>query len=385
MKKYNNILFVDLSTIISGAQKVTLNIVSNLYKKNRKIHILCRKLDQGISKEYKTFSHKHYSHEHLIKSVFGTGNFSLKNTNFFNKVKLIYLILILNIQTIYFTKRLKCNTIYCYDPKGLIASCLLSRLFKIKVIWHLHGELNYSHKLNRILCKIPDTIIVPSKYIQKSIRKYRFSHVVYNGFDFNNKRKSNIVNKNSIQLLYAGTLVPHKGLHNVLEALSKIKNNKQYLLRVLGAPIGKVGDKYLEKIKNDVRQLPPNIKVEFHGWVNDVSDFIEKSDITLFSSIKEGELILDNEIVNFKSSEALPTIIIESLSLGIPVISTNIAGVKEIMTRNNDGIIIEDFLTIDIAECIDYCLNHCLVNPNKIISKFNINSMIHELEKILSE
>ncbi|OKP08190.1 glycosyltransferase [Xenorhabdus thuongxuanensis] len=385
MKNLNGILFVDLSTIISGAQKVTLNIANNLHNKNRKLYILCRKLDTGISKKYEAYPHLYYSHEHLIKNVFGTGNFSLKNTKFINKIKLIYLITILNIQTIYFAKRLKCNSIYCYDPKGLIASCLLARLFGIKIIWHLHGELNYSHRLNKILCKIPDTIIVPSKYIQESIKKYRFSHIVYNGFNFNNTKKSNTTNKDLIQLLYAGTLVPHKGLHNILEALSKIKNNKKYLLRVLGTPIGEIGDKYLEKIKNDVKKLPLNVKIEFYGWVDDVSSFIEKSDIILFSSIKEGKIVLNNNTVNFKSSEALPTIIIEALSLGVPVIATNIAGVKEIMTDNNDGIIIEDFLSIDIAENIDYCLEHCLVNPNKTINKFNISSMIYNLEKILSE
>ncbi|NMR78060.1 glycosyltransferase, partial [Vibrio alginolyticus] len=127
----------------------------------------------------------------------------------------------------------------------------------------------------------------------------------------------------------------------ILDALCKLENNEIPIkLNVVGDYLGSYSSDYREYIGNQVNNLPENIVVQFHGWVTDTSYYYNISDVFLFSSVLDGTMSLGNECIRLRSSEALPTVLIESLAYGVPAIATNAPGVSEIITDVTEGVII---------------------------------------------
>ncbi|HBI3648277.1 TPA: hypothetical protein K3891_003727, partial [Proteus mirabilis] len=158
-----NILVTDLSTIVAGSQKVTFNIIDGLHDKGFNLHVLCRRKESDVKKFYSRYSKNYFILDNLIEVIFGTGSFSLKKLSFFKKLKISFLVFMLNIQVLLTAIINKTKIIYCYDPKGIIASALFTKILGFKIIWHLHGELNFGKKINTILCNLSTKIIVPSQ------------------------------------------------------------------------------------------------------------------------------------------------------------------------------------------------------------------------------
>ena len=80
-----------------------------------------------------------------------------------------------------------------------------------------------------------------------------------------------------------------------------------------------VGDGELrKKLENQVKQLGINEKVYFIGNVSNVRDYLANSDVFIMSSDYEG----------------LPLSVLEAMASGLPIISTDVGGVADIVTNN---------------------------------------------------
>ncbi|ENG3801203.1 glycosyltransferase [Proteus mirabilis] len=377
-----NILVTDLSTIVAGSQKVTFNIIDGLHDKGFNLHVLCRRKESDVKKFYSRYSKNYFILDNLIEVIFGTGSFSLKKLSFFKKLKISFLVFMLNIQVLLTAIINKTKIIYCYDPKGIIASALFTKILGFKIIWHLHGELNFGKKINTILCNLSTKIIVPSQYIHEKIKEYKDSTIIYNGFNFPPINKFSFEkpkDEELIRLIFIGTLTPQKGLHTIIQSLSKINSKNKYIINIIGDFISN-DNNYKNYLNCLIEKLPDNISIIFHGWVNDPYPYIVKSDVLLFPSIKKGSIQYENSSITFSSSEALPTVIIEALAMNIPVIATNIAGTKEIITSPNYGTIIDDFLEINLDTVINNLLINKNINTKNIREKFYLETMLNKIE-----
>lgn len=383
-----SILFFDFfSGNIAGAQKVTLNILEQL-SDEFEISIFNRNEEGSLYGKKLRDKFKVYDipFDRLISSVFGTGNFESSKKNIVTKILFVLNVIFFNLMSCYKVLKIKPDYIYTYDPRGLILSFLLLKNFKAKKIWHLHGTLNCSSFIAKIFIYFSDVIIVPSEAIKNSLPKSNKIIVIYNGFYFYESSKNKIDN-DIIDLIFVGSLVPHKGLHNIIDALSSIEYNVN--LNIYGCePINSSYPfsymQYLEEKSINIE----NVKINFIGWSENIPKYLSESDLLIFSSIINQDIIVDNKSYNVRSSEALPTVIIESLSVGTPVVATNTPGVNEIITDSNDGIIIDESKPKLILDSINYIIkNKKLYSPNvdKIRTKFSIVKMKDELLKIFNE
>ncbi|MGP4987938.1 glycosyltransferase family 4 protein [Pseudoalteromonas nigrifaciens] len=383
MKK--KILFLEPFTgTCAGAQKVSLNVVKCL-STDFDLSLIKRNANSAYDEQLVDYKVDGYfpSEKHL-KNIYGTGDF-LKHLTLFKCLTVIFTIIICNIYTVFKVLKIKPSYIYTYDPRGLLLGGLFLRLLGHKVIWHLHSELPKNKLIKWLMLVLCTEIIVPSKAIADSLGKATKVRVIYNGFDL---PKPLYEKPKSIQkrLLFLGTPHPHKGVHNLLEAIAILQNKlegEDIILNVFGqfekatADYKNVIDMRLQKIKS--------IKVEFRGWTTNAEQEIFSSDLLIFPSVIEQKLELSGEIKTIKSSEALPTVIIESLAMGVPVVATNTPGVSEIITNSNDGIIIKESEPEEIAKAIKLILskiNEFQPDRNYVISKFSLEAMNNELAHI---
>jgi glycosyltransferase involved in cell wall biosynthesis len=98
------------------------------------------------------------------------------------------------------------------------------------------------------------------------------------------------------------------------------------------------------ELKNEImelaKQVPANIEVVFKGHLSnsEVLHFYEKTPVSLF--------------LNVSISEGIPVSIMEAISFGIPVIATDVGGVKEVVTGQTGSLLDRNFLPEQAAQLI---------------------------------
>jgi len=139
-------------------------------------------------------------------------------------------------------------------------------------------------------------------------------------------RKKLLIKEDDFVLAYCGRFTAFKGFNKVIKAFNSLIN--QYKLPdikliIIGGedPIHPTG---LNEKENTEYKLNENIvKIDF---TSDVNLYLSISNVFVFPSAKEG----------------MPVCIMEALSMGVPVVTTNSRGCNDLIKHNVNGLLIED-------------------------------------------
>jgi len=139
-------------------------------------------------------------------------------------------------------------------------------------------------------------------------------------------------------------LVPKKGFDTLLESCSILKN-RDITYKCLIAGNGSDADMLYNK-RND---LGLEDAVEFAGakTPDEIIDLMRRAAI----------LCLPCRIAEDGNRDALPTVLLEALACGLPVISTNISGIPEIIDSGENGVLINPDDPVSLADEIERLLN----------------------------
>ena len=124
-----------------------------------------------------------------------------------------------------------------------------------------------------------------------------------------------------LRLVTIGSLIPRKGIDIIIHAISKINNDIDIELKIIGD-----GPK-----KNILKQLVQNLGLEktvrFSGNLphTEVPECLAESDILILSSYSEGR----------------PNVVLEAMATGLPVIASDIDGVRELIRDGENGLLFE--------------------------------------------
>jgi glycosyltransferase involved in cell wall biosynthesis len=166
-----------------------------------------------------------------------------------------------------------------------------------------------------------DVFIAPSKYMQQQIQKHSsYSPTqLYNGFELLAEKPQ----RNSYALFYSGRLTEDKGIQYLIEALPElVRRFPQLSLTVAGE------GELFGSLKHRVTQMRIAEKVSFLGHITGEKLFKAYQDSTA--------LILPS-----RWPDNLPTVAIEALSVGRPVLGTRVGGIPEIVVDGVNGYLFE--------------------------------------------
>ena len=142
--------------------------------------------------------------------------------------------------------------------------------------------------------------------------------LIYNGIDIDTSRVNIKKTDEKFKFLFVGRLVEIKNVELLLQGLSYIQNKgKDFVCNIIGD--GEDED----KLKNLAKDLGLESKVCFLGYRTDIQEFMLKSDILILTSKMEG----------------IPITIIEAFGNKLPVISTAVGGVLEMIVNGENGIL----------------------------------------------
>ena len=219
----------------------------------------------------------------------------------------------------------------------------IAKFFHKKVVWHMHAGRfavfyqQHRYAVRKIVDK-SDVIIALSEY-WKEYFKNEFPakrvEIIKNVISAPKVHKQQT---NYFTLLFLGLLGKNKGIYDLLECIRDHKVEFQGKLKLY---IGGNGE--IEHVKQLIKEYGIADIVIFEGWVSGDKkiELLNKSDAYILPSYKEG----------------LPISILEAMSYGMPIISTPVGGIPEIVSNGENGYLVEPGNKEDIYKAIMSLLN----------------------------
>lgn len=238
------------------------------------------------------------------------------------------------------------DIIHCHTPVGAMLTRIAARKARISgslVVYTAHGFHFYKgaplinwllyYPVERYLARDTDIIITINREDYERAQKFKAKMIQWIpgvGIDTNRfkvrttrqKKREELGIKDRFVLLSVGELIARKNHKIVLEAISKLKERKEYekiLYIICGQGL------LSEELKNIVSALGIKDKVWFLGYRSDIPDICNASDLFVFMSKQEG----------------LPVALMEAMACGIPVICSDIRGNTDLISDDVNGRVIK--------------------------------------------
>ncbi len=226
----------------------------------------------------------------------------------------------------------------------------LCRVFKIPYIPILHGgnlpfRLKNSPKLSNKLFNNAKTNVSPSNYLMEAFKKEGYTNLTYipNTIEINNYpflQRTEIKAK----LLWVRSF---SEIYNPMLAIEIVEKLLDKNIAVELCMIGPEKDGSLKKCKEIVAQK--NLPITFTGLLSKKEWISQSKGFDIF--------------INTTNIDNTPVSVIESMALGLPVISTNVGGIPYLIENGKTGILVPPNDTPAFVEEIVSLFN----NPLKAI------------------
>ncbi|MEM3374577.1 MAG: glycosyltransferase family 4 protein [Candidatus Woesearchaeota archaeon] len=254
----------------------------------------------------------------------------------------------------------------------------IAKFFKKKVIVHNHGgnfidfyqNSKNKKEIEYIFKKADKVLVLTDSWKKKYLDLFNLNNIdfIYNPLDKNLYRyiQKKKVKKNFI-VLYVGRLEKEKGVYDLLQAIT-LDNSKdtKYVF------VGPFEDK--NKFFSEVERLKIKDKIEVVGEVigEERFKYFASADVLVLPSYAEG----------------LPMVILEAFAFGLPVISTKVGGIPDVVKKEN-GILINPGDVKALAKSIKKIKASDLNKYRKInmkeSEKYSVDKFKEKLEKIYED
>lgn len=216
-------------------------------------------------------------------------------------------------------------------------------------------------------CSLDGEEYLKELYMKKNIKTSYLGTINFENFKLKEK---------SLKIVSCSNLISLKRVELIIAALEEVEKKYKNLTWIhFGS--GKQEKNLKELSENKLK----DIKYEFKGHISnkELLEYYKNNDILFF--------------IHLSSSEGLPVSMMEVQSYGVPIIATNVGGVKEIV-NNKTGILLSDNPTIsEITKAIESMINcskeryieYQINSYNNWKEKFdaikNYNDFIKEIKK----
>jgi len=252
---------------------------------------------------------------------------------------------------------------------------------KIPVVLHMHGsqfkdyyrnsDVNQRRIITKTLDKASVIIALGESWEEfyKSISKTKVISV--DNAVFPKNMKENTSNKEYITCM--GVISKRKGTFDLVDVAAKLKGKIDEKYKFLLAGNGEIGE-----INKKIRDYGLDDMFIIPGWISKqskIDEIYEKSIIYILPSYNEG----------------MPMSILEAMSFGLPIISTNVGSISSVVKPDN-GYIVEpgdiDKMANLIVEVINDENKRNIMkesNLNKIHEHYNVNKSLEIIIEIYSK
>lgn len=348
------ILYFITSLNLGGAEKVTLNLAEKMVERG-----------------------------HVVKIVYMFGNAKIFSDS--KKLEIISLNLSSYISLIFGLFKLR-KLVLSFNPdvvhSHMYHANIYIRIYRLlfglkKNISSAHSSIEgskfgmllyrYTNFLSDLNTNVSQNAL--NAFIKNGAFNVQKSRVVYNGVDVDKFSYNSYNTEKKLNLIAVGRFSPEKDYFNLINAISLVKEDSKYNFTL--SIVGDGADFLL--IKNYIEKLELGCTVRLLGRRDNISSLLNESGCLILSSKFEG----------------LPTVIMEAMSCGCYVISTDCGGSAEIM-KNDFGTLVPVSDSAALAKAINKYLEYphefllkSSANARKIIiDHFSLDSSVNVWEEI---
>ena len=216
-----------------------------------------------------------------------------------------------------------------------------------------------------------DTVVVPSRYLARWVVRWGVPEerlvVIYNGVEpLNGVQPAEVPLRTPTNLVTVGRLVPWKRVDMVIEAIARLENSG--LIVVGDGPV-------LKSLQGLARKLGVSDRVYFAGRRSKTETLalMAACDIFVLNSTYEG----------------FPHVVLEAMSLGLPVIATAVGGIPEVVQDGDNGLLIAPKNDGAVWEALSKLIastserERLAAGAKGTVNKFSRFNMVVETERVL--
>jgi glycosyltransferase involved in cell wall biosynthesis len=296
-----------------------------------------------------------------------------------------------------FLKENQIDIIQAHLIKPYVIVGIVNIFLRKKAIFNFHGSFTklpiYYNKLEQLTYEVAhlfiyffrsyDRVVVPSKASKNLLLAesslFPKMEVYYNGA---------VVAENKFADVVQGSIIPHLTLHkHRIGVIGRLEPEKRVdvAIQIARMLLSQRGDVYFviagdgtleERIKNLVQNLQIMQKVTVLGFVPNVQAYLHNFDIVLLTSDWEG----------------LPLVMWESMAKGVPIVASDVGGIREIVETEKCGKVFERRNVIAAVEILNELLDNRTLREEMgangrlaIEQKYNTQTFARRFEEIYSD
>ena len=288
-----------------------------------------------------------------------------------------------------FLRENKVQVVHTFFHDASIVGIFAARLANVPVVissrrnrgyWHTPKEIFITKRANRWVTRI----LANSEDVKQStheVEGYPLEKidVIYNGMDLNRFTCASIEGRNRIRCDYeispdgtvavmVANLRPVKAHEVIIKAMPRVLSECPNLVLLL---VGEGQER--ARIEEQIKKAGIGQNVLLLGTRTDIQDILRAADLGVLSS----------------RSESLSNSIMEYMASGLPVVATDIGGTREMITHEENGLLVPPGNPESFAEAVitllknsDLRLKMGAANRIKAQKMFSVERMVREHEEL---
>lgn len=340
MSEKNKVIIYYPSYERGGATNILINLINYLTQNNFEIFLFSQNVEKNKFRDIK-----------YVRII------DVQNSKFFLRVfERTYLSFLLSIKMFFFLKKSK-EKINILSMQNHLFSIPISIITNSKIIIRNSEEIFGATKfadnkinaylvlfLKLIFYQFAEKIIALSVKSRSSLEKIILNkkkvNLIYNPYLSKIKSFKRRKFKKTFRIVSAGRLTKQKNFKILIDSvISLVKNGYKLKLTIIGSgPLEKYFKNYIKSYGY----------IKLYNWSNQIEKSLSKNDLFVLPSLYEGS----------------PNILLDSLNISLPVLSSDCSGAKDILTNQSKFI-----FKVNDKEDLIKKLKFLLSNKNKISYK----------------
>lgn len=273
----------------------------------------------------------------------------------------------------------KVDILHTHGFKADVIGYFAARKSHIALVSTLHGwsqdeglQIKLYERAARFFLKRFDCVFPNSPMLEENMLKTGFDparvKLIMNAVDLSGVEFVPKIHRSGepYRFIFVGRLCRPKGVYELIEAFSLLQSSARVELMVVGD--GPEKDNLVELSQS----LEIADKILFTGAVRDVFTYMDKAHAFVLPSYSEG----------------IPRVVMEAFAAGVPVISTNIPGVKQLITDKVNGRLVPVKDARSLATAMNYFLDnqditkqYISVSRDLIVERFSAKRLANDYKR----
>jgi glycosyltransferase involved in cell wall biosynthesis len=266
----------------------------------------------------------------------------------FRKVQAVFQLLWMNVRMLKVLKSKRIESVVCVDFVAFLFVFVAAKLTGRRTLVYVQGDWN-PLPFRIVLGLFADRILIIADSIRPQFNKWWLGdkkvRLLYSGFPFldlpdRESRRLELaerhgIDKDAKMIGLVGSITERKGGDILLESLALIPASEHKVVIVFFGDVSPGHDAYYQRLQGIIQRHNLEHRVRFAGFCGHEE---------VYSCIDV--LVLPSR------SEGLPSVMIEALGNGIPVVATDVSGAREIVCTPAHGVLVAPNSAEQLASAI---------------------------------